>query len=133
MIIAASMGLLMIVVGTSTDLVTSILSTGSIEVSQKNVVNYDGKSYIVMTIKNTGTSTITNAEVRVQVSDILSKPVFFDENIEEGNSSRVNEILKDENDNIIITQTGERILVTLNATTTDGSKINIDPIKLRVK
>ena len=132
-IIGASLSLVAVVASGAGDLVITSMFTGSIDVTHQSVVDFDGKTYVMMTIKNTGMSTITNADVIVKTADGLVGYVSFTENIKEGNSSSIDEILKDESGTNIITQTGEVVLISTNATTVDGSVITVAPVKLRVK
>ncbi len=132
-IIGASLSLVAVVASGAGELVIASLFTGSIDVIHQSVVDFDGKTYVMMTIKNTGMSTITNADVIVKTADGIVGHVFFTESIKEGSSSSIDEVLVDESGTNIITQTGERVLISTNATTVDGSVITIAPVKLRVK
>lgn len=132
-IIGASLSLVAVVASGAGELVTASIFTGSIDVTNQNVVDFDGKTYVMMTIKNTGMSTITNVDVIVKTENDVTGHVFFTESIKEGSSASIDEILVDETGANIITQTGERVLISTNATTVDGSVITIAPVKLRVK
>ena len=132
-IIGASLSLVAVVAGGAGALITSSMSTGSIDVTNQSVVDFDGKTHVMMTIKNTGLSTITSADVEVKTAGGVTGHVYFTESIKEGSSSSIDELLVDENGINIITQAGERVLIITNATTVDGSVITIAPVKLRVK
>lgn len=132
-IIGASLSLVAVVASGAGDLVITSMFTGSIDVTHQSVVDFDGKTYVMMTIKNTGMSTITSADVEVKTAEGIVGYVFFSDEIKEGNSSSIDEILIDGSDAEVTTQTGEIVLISTTATTVDGSVITVPPVKLRVK
>ena len=130
-IIGASLALVGAVSAGAGDLVNSSLSTGKLEVPQLDVVFFDGQTTLYMTVKNTGTATISKVDATITAGSVTSDPISVTD-IEKGSSDSIkSQVL--EGGSPMITQSGERILVIVNATTVDGSSIIFDPIKTRVK
>ena len=117
------------------DMMNNAMSVNSLEITQLSVIYFDSENRLILTVKNTGSSTITNVTVTVYAEDdITSNPVVFSETLEESDSQGVSEILT-----LLDTTTPMSVLsdkevsVLINGTTYGGSLVQVDPIIIKVK
>jgi len=117
------------------DMMNNAMSINSLEITQLSVIYFDSENRLILTLKNTGSSTITNVTATVYAeNNITSNPVVFSETLEESDSQGISEILT-----ILGTITPMSVLsdkevsVLIHGTTYGGSIIQVDPIILKVK
>jgi len=117
------------------DMMGNALSMNSLEITQLSVIYFDSENRLVLTVKNTGSSTITDVTATVYAENgITSNPVVFSEILEESDSQGISEILT-----VLDTITPMSVLsdkevsVLISGTTYGGSVVQIDPIILKVK
>jgi len=117
------------------DMMNNAMSVNSLEITQLSVTYFDSENRLVLTVKNTGSSTVTNVTAIVYAENgIMSNPVIFSEILEESDSQGISEILT-----VLDTTTSMSILsdievsVLVNGITHGGSVVQLDPIVLKVK
>ena len=117
------------------DMMNNAMSINSLEITQLSVIYFDSENRLILTVKNTGSSTITNVTATVYAEDgITSNPVVFSETLEESDSQGVSEILT-----VLGTTTPMSVLsdkevsVLINGTTYGGSVVQVDPIIIKIQ
>ena len=117
------------------DMMGNALSVNSLEITQLSVTYFDSENRLILTVKNTGSSTITNVTATVYAEgDITSNSVVFSETLEESDSQGISEILT-----VLGTTTPMSVLsdkevsVNISGTTYGGSVVQMDPIILKVQ
>lgn len=117
------------------DMMSNAMSVDDLEIRQLSVTYFDSENRLILTVKNTGSSTITNVTAIVYAeNDITSNPLVFSKTLEESDSQGISEILT-----LLGTATPMSILsdkevsVLINGTTYGGSVVQLDPIILKVQ
>lgn len=117
------------------DMMSNALSINSLEITQLSVTYFDSENRLVLTVKNTGSSTISNVTAIVYAENsITSNPVIFSEILNESDSQGISEILT-----LLGTSTPMNVLsdkevsVSISGITYGGSVVQLDPIILKVK
>ena len=117
------------------DMMNNAMSVNSLEITQLSVTYFDSENRLILTVKNTGSSTITNVTATVYAEgDITSNSVVFSETLEESDSQGISEILT-----VLGTTTPMSVLsdkevsVLIHGTTYGGSVVQMDPIILKVQ
>jgi len=116
-------------------MMNNAMSVNSLEITQLSVTYFDSENRLVLTVKNIGSSTVTNVTAIVYADNgITSNPIVFSSVLEESDSQGISEILT-----VLGTTTSMSILsdievsVLVNGTTYGGSVVQLDPIVLKVK
>ena len=116
-------------------MMNNAMSINSLEITQLSVTYFDSENRLVLTLKNTGSSTISNVTAIVYAENgITSNPVIFSEILNESDSQGLSEILT-----LLGTGTPMSVLsdkevsVSISGITYGGSIVQLDPVILKVK
>lgn len=117
------------------DMMNNALSVNSLEIKQLSVTYFDSEDRLVLTVKNTGSSTITNVTAIVYADGgISSNPVMFSEILKESDSQGISEILTVLGTAIPMDVLSDmEVSVLISGTTYGGSVVQLDPITLKVQ
>ncbi len=116
------------------DMISNALSINSMQITQLDIINYESESRISLTIKNTGSSSISNVTAIVIISNNISNVVEISGIIDKSRTGSVSEKLTiSGTTNPMMSVVGQEVLVEISGVGADGSIINVNPVKTRVR
>ena len=114
-----------IILTTSTDLTTNMLSSDALEIKKITIKNTDTASHITGIVKNSGSSDVVGLEVTIDLgSGNTFTQVFNPSDLRSGMTSSVSAMITDTNGDSVFLTTGQKVIVIVEATTANGSVIS---------
>lgn len=117
------------------DMMNNAMSINSLEITQLSVTYFDFENRLVLTVKNTGSSTISNVTAIVYAEgSITSNPILFSEILNESDSQGISEILTLLGTSTPMTVLNDReVSVSVSGITYGGSIVQLDQVILKVQ
>ena len=117
------------------DMMNNAMSINSLEITQLSVTYFDSENRLVLTVKNTGSSTISNVTAIVYAENsITSNPVMFSNILGESDSQGLSQILTELGTSTPMSIFSDKeVSVSVSGTTYGGSVVQLDPIILKVQ
>jgi len=138
LVVAILIGISLLAIGMlstgALDMISSSLAVNSIQITQLDIIDYDDKPRISLTVKNTGSSTISGIIAIVTIGSEISNDITIAEAIDKGESGSVREILTVDGSSTVMTGVaGQDVLVEISGTAIDGSVVNVNTVKTKIK
>lgn len=138
LIVAILIGVSLLAIGMfstgALDMISNSLVINSIQITQLDIIDYNDEPRISLTVKNTGSSTISNITAIVTIGSEISNDVNIAGVIEKSESGSVREILTVSGGSTAMTGVaGQSVLVEISGVTIDGSIVNVNTVKTKIK